>query len=236
MYCKHCYKMIDNDAGVCPNCGNNPNDKNNTPKIVALIVAGVLLALFLFIFTLKANSLVSEPIDDGTVETAYSLPHLIGYNEKNVSLCEVSPYQLKSGYTNKLLVIIKFDISELDEDELYWFKESDLDLCVIAFHEKNDITVGRCSLYGTLLFDAGDLYYVYDLSRDCRYDLSGVSLYVDVDLRQEETYSVENERGFLVEKHIVNHIDYNVYQAETIPDYYDMPSKLLPYVSKWVFT
>ena len=60
--------------------------------------------------------------------TVKSIPADVSYNETRVGLQEVQAYEECSNYSYTLFIVTKLDVSSLNEKELHWLQENDLNV------------------------------------------------------------------------------------------------------------
>lgn len=162
-----------------------------------------------------------------------SLPCSVVYNDKNIILENVDFYQSQQDYSYSMFVVFTLDCSELDESQLHWLRESDLDTNVYLTHEKNGYDFDSLLCLGSLLEnDIGKISFVYvtSFSKENRYDFAESDITVIVAAEQEELY-VEDDH----EAKYRNSLHYNVVVPEQISkDLEEIPQPLYDYVAKWL--
>ena len=227
MYCKNCYKIIPDDIDVCPSCGQKAAYNINK---IAIICISMFVVLSLSIVVL---SKVVKPkmTDTGSSVDIYSLPHSVDYNGVPVVIEEITPYQLYSDYKYSLHLVIKLDVSELSTEQLHWLVESDIKIHSFISHEKNEILAKTMSRIGPALSEENNLYYIYKLGEWYRYDFSNVSIFADIEVKQEDTYTFNTGTRVYHKINKVNYVDHDV---QSVQSHESMPVNVLVYVTKQI--
>ena len=180
----------------------------------------LLLFLVLIIFLLpgcSSSTPTQETEDDGTTIThnkrgdTYnfeSFPRRIVYDNTSFSLDEIEFYEHSfDGHAKSLFVILYFDMNDMSDDDLYWFKsdESDAESSYSLFErpllvtlsvdsEQNDFDSEDLSLRESFYTSDNFKVMVYQLD-GYRYSLAGEHISLSVHVKQGGTYEYVNDDG-----------------------------------------
>ena len=198
----------------------------------------VLLSICFLLPGCSSPGPTQETLDDGTevlhdergdTYTFESFPREILYNDTSFSLDAPEFYEWSSdGYANNLLVILYFDMNNMSDEDLYWFKndeseaintsslfESPLRADVSVDSDQNEFDSESLSLTQNIYFADNYKVLVYQLS-NYRYSLAGDSVDFALHVKQGGTYEYTNDDGE------VSNLD-----KEDVYYYFgDIPSKL----------
>ena len=177
--------------------------------------------------------------DQGRTTMPKSLPYDIPYNNKSISLDDVSFYQLylTNDYSYTLYAIATIDVSSLGEDEIYWLRKSDISVRSYLTCEENDYDFDSMSYLGSLLVDsAGTLCYVFltmSLSKENRYSFGGSEVGVSIDVTQEEEYEY-TYKGKTYQKSKQETLTYKTAAEDELPGVETIEEPLYSYIVKWL--
>ena len=158
-----------------------------------------------------------ESVDDS--ENGYSFIEVddipfdrIQYNDEFFSLKSVSGYvsRTESGHGYRPYVVLEFDLSTLSEDEHYWLmkdwgqnKYGEASEMLQTFgvtymsisSDKNDMILGENLVKLAAWEDGKTVYYVFYLPSEYKHDFYDMTLGLNVEVRQDETYEYKNDNG-----------------------------------------
>lgn len=177
--------------------------------------------------------------ETGTTLFPDSLPADLDYNGKTITVTSVSAYQNRSSssYSYNLYVVLALDVSALEDDEIHWLRESDLDISVYLTCENNEYDFDKMSLLGSLLLpDEKEILFVAtsSFSEENRYPFSGAELHVVPTVEINETYEFSNNDGDINTFHKRNSLNYETILPEDIPDISEIDDLLFQYILKWL--
>ena len=167
-----------------------------------------------------------------------NLPATAKYNDTYITVENVEFYQNLVDYSHNLFAVITIDVSELDETQIHWLRESDLDVSVYLTNEKNEYDFSSMPNLGSLLIkDQQKSYFVLTSSflKENRYDFAGSEAAIIVTVTQEETYdhvSSDNKHYDLNKKESVH---YTTTVPDNIPEAETIPNPLYKYVGEWLY-
>lgn len=172
--------------------------------------------------------------EDGVSISAAVLPCSIPHNNANITVSSVNVYQdlIEDYYAYTVYVVVELDVSELDEAQIHWLRESDISTTVFLTNEKNEYDNYQMSRLGNLLVeDTSKIYYVFTSSayKDNRYDFSGSDMTVFFTFTQEKTYLYNDS-----ERHCENYFRYNFTMPENSPSAETIPEPLYSYIAEWL--
>jgi len=165
------------------------------------------------------------------------LPGSLKYNDTSVSLESVRIFQSKYDYEYTLYVVTTVDVSNLSDDELHWFRESDFDSAVYLTNDKNKYDFDSMNLLGSLLLtDEKQIYFVYTTSfiSENRYSFDSVELSVSLNTKQEETFEYTNDKGEKTDLHRTESLGYNFTQDTTPDSIETLEQPLYENLVKWL--
>lgn len=180
-------------------------------------VCALLLTLVFLLSGCSSSNPAQETLDDGTEVLHYdrgdtynfeSFPRDILYNDTSFSLGEPEFYEWSSdGYANNLLVVLYFDMNNMSDEDLYWFKNDESEAAntssLFEFPLRADISVDSerngfdsepLTLIQNIYFTDNYKVLVYQLS-NYRYSLAGDSVDLTLYVKQGGTYEYTNDDG-----------------------------------------
>lgn len=171
-----------------------------------------------------------------TTVYADTLPVQQTYNDTYITLEKVDVYQTCPNYSYSLYLVATFDISNLDDNQIHWLRESDMRVSSYLTSENNGQDFDSMSILGSLLVsDEEKLYFVFTSSfwDENRYDFAGSEISLYVTLAQEETYTVQSNK-----KDVEMNCETEVMHTFTLPDKITdaelIPEPLYGYIVKWL--
>lgn len=167
-----------------------------------------------------------------------SLPYELIYNNKSITLVDVCFYENVVDYSHNLFIISTLDVSNLDDAELHWLTESDLDVSAYLTCEKNNYDFSSLATLGSLLLtDEKQLIFVHTSSffKENRYSFSGAEISLTVTATQEETYEYITDNGDTCDLHVAEKLHYNSTIEEKLPNPDEINYPLNEYISKWLY-
>lgn len=159
------------------------------------------------------------------------VPYDLTYNDKHITLENVEWYQCLANYSYCLYVVVTLDCKELDETQLHWLRESDLDVDTYLTHEKNENDFDRMSCLGSLLLkDNKKIQFVFisSIAKENRYEFENSDISVCVRATQEKCEDDDSDSHMVEELHYEKHIDKDIKSVEEIPQ------PLYDYIVKWL--
>lgn len=166
-----------------------------------------------------------------------NLPADIQYNDSFVTVEKITFYQNSPKYSYNLFMVVTLNVSELDDSQIHWLRESDLDVIAYLTNEKNDYDFDRMSPLGSLLVeDQHKIHFVFTSSflKENRYTFAGSEITLAIDLKQEETYEYVSSKGDSYDKNVVQALHYTVAVPDSIPEAETIPQPLYKYVAEWL--
>jgi len=196
----------------------------------------------------NANEYTFTEADDGASVMASErgatsfydlLPAKVNYNGKNIILSSVDTYQMHidSKYSYVLYVIVTLDVGELEDDEIYWLRESDIDAAVYLTSESNDYDFDRMNVLGNVLITDQDIIqYVFTSSfwQENRYPFDNSEIDVAFNVKLEETYEHRSDDGEIHDIHKENGVHYSKVLPEGMPSPEEIKQPLYGYIAKWL--
>ena len=195
-------------------------------------------------YTLEDGTVVRES-ESGTDYTFKSLPFDIPYNDTFVTFESIEYYEDLLDYSHHLYCVITLDVSQLDDAQLHWLTESDLNISGALFHEKNKYDVylrdtGITSSYALIGMTDPDTYLCFmnsridsknkliciftsDFSEENRYSFSGADFNVTIEISQDETYIYTSSDGEASARPKTNEATLFTVVPDEIPAYKTMP-------------
>ena len=180
------------------------------------------LSLFLVLLILllpgcSSSGPTQETEDDGTTIThdergdTYnfeSFPRKIAYDNTSFSLDKIEFYEHSfDGYAKSLFVILFFDMNDMSDEDLYWFKsdestavntsslfERPLRVSLSVDSEQNDFDSENLSLRESFYSSDNFKVMVYQLD-NYRYSLAGEHISLSIHVKQGGTYEYVNDDG-----------------------------------------
>jgi len=171
-----------------------------------------------------------------TVMTS-DLPISVPYNEKSVTLTDVSCYQNNTDYSYNLFIVITLDVSNLDDSELHWLRESDMDVTSYITCEANDYDFDSASLLGNILWtDRKELVFVNTSSffKENRHGFEGSELSTSISVSQEDTYEYKNSSGETSDLNKTEVITYEMTIGDAITDAEKIEKPLYDHIVDWL--
>ena len=177
----------------------------------------ILLALVFLLSGCSSSDPTQETLGDGTKVlhddrgdsyTFDSFPREILYNNTSFSLDAPEFYEWSSdGYANNLLVVLYFDMNNMSDDNLYWFKNDESEAInasslfelplradVSVDSDQNGFDSESLTLTQNIYFTDNYKVLVYQLS-NYRYSLAGDSVDLALHVKQGGTYEYTNDNG-----------------------------------------
>lgn len=216
-----------------------------------------IISLFLCVFitiTLTACTTSANSSQDSTIETSYfdesgnrisidkrgttifaeSLPCSIDHNGTTVTMNGVTVYQslIEDFYSYYLYVVVELDVSNLDDAQIHWLRESDIAPYVFLTNEKNEYDFDSLHRLGNLLLeDSKIIYYVFTSSpfMDNRYDFAGSEMTISFGFTQEATYDSDESK-----LNCTNYLRHTLIVPDNLPSGETIPDPLYSYVSEWI--
>lgn len=146
------------------------------------------------------------------------IPFTMDYNGKNIACKSVELYQSKVNYKWHPHMIIRFDTSNLTEDDIHWITTAqdfglhpDMDITVFYYSEQNDISTEIMPLVEKYTnSDTKELTYIfYEYMSGTREDFSDIEVHVSIDLAQKEKHEVWNN-GKKQEENYIYSYDFRI--------------------------
>ena len=131
------------------------------------------------------------------------LPASVPYNDKSISLTSVAFYQNCTNYSYSLFTVITLDVSALDDSEIHWLRNSDLDVDSYITCEANEYDFDSSYPLGNVLFtDSKELVFVEmsSLFKENRYGFEDSKVRVSVLVTQEDTYTSSSNSSVEINK------------------------------------
>lgn len=148
------------------------------------------------------------------------LPFTMDYNGKSITCKSVELYQSQVNYEWHPYMIIRFDTSDLTEEDIHWLttadfsvgiKPKDLDVDAHYYSEQNDISYEyfpqAVEYTNSDTHELVDIFYQYD--EGTRKDFSDIEVAVSISLTQEEKHEVDT-RGKIQEENYVYTYDFQI--------------------------
>lgn len=180
-------------------------------------VSIVLLSLALLLSGCSSSEPTQETLDDGTEVTHYergdnytfeSFPRDVVYNDTSFELSEVEFYEWSSdGYANNLFVVLYFDMNNMSDEDLYWFKNDEAEAIssssvfelplradISIDSEQNGLDSESLSLAQNIYSSDNYKVLVYQLT-GYRYSLAGDPFSLALYVKQGGTYEYTNDDG-----------------------------------------
>ena len=178
-------------------------------------------AIIVLMFTLSlygCNRSVQQETEPPTDFSITEVPFTMDYNDKSIECKSVELYQSQVNYEWHPLMIIRFDTSNLTEEDIHWLTTSqdfrhdpDMDISVFYYSEQNDINLERMSpIEKYTNSDKKELTYIYyEDSSGTRKDFSDIEVHVSISLKQEKEHEVW-EAGKKVTKNYIYHYEIRI--------------------------
>lgn len=185
----------------------------------------------------SGNRVLSNQMGDTVFPDA--LPAHIAYNSSDIAVTDVAMYQSLSTqyYSYTLFLVVAIDVSNLDDAQRHWLRESDIEVNAYLTSEKNKYDFDSMSILGNLLItNQGIVYYVMTSSffKDNRYDFAGSEITLSVNVKQEETYEYRNSSGDIQNLNKEDGIHYSFDVGNDLPDPDQISEPLYGYISEWL--
>lgn len=165
------------------------------------------------------------------------LPISVPYNDKSITLTDVSCYQNCADYSYNLFIVITLDVSALDDSELHWLRESDMDVDSYITCEANDYDFDSSSSLGSILWtDTKELVFVKTSSffKENRHGFEGSELSICVSVSQEDTYEHKSSTGETSNLNRVEEITYKMTVGDAITDAEKIEEPLYGRIADWL--
>lgn len=180
-------------------------------------------------------------IEEGRLTTfPQNLPVDITYNTEDISVVSVDVYQdLLSDYSYCLYLVVKLDVSNLDEAQIHWLRKSDINVAAYLTSDDNGYDFYSMGKLGNLLDDLNEdekvIYYTFTSSflKENRYSFVGSEITVSVDIKQEETYTFTYEDKS-VDRNKECGIHYTLNLDQDLPESEEIPYLLYNYMVEWL--
>ena len=174
-----------------------------------LAVAGLIIGIIAF--TLNGLFLFNVYYENWEYRNEFSernfninvLPYEMQWNELNITLDDVHLYNLYENHGYGLVVWVSYDISDLNSDDRFWFKNNldnniSGDFCVRVYCDSkdNEMDFDNIEYVGSSI-DGDKLIFLF-MDGMKRYDYSDARLYICTDIKQrkEENQSSEYSRTY----------------------------------------
>jgi len=213
-------------------------------------VALILVCIFLFStgcspnndtgvthFTDELGNFVIESQGSRTV-MIHDLPYNLSYNESQIPLVSVDFYENTVDYSHNLFIVTTLDISNLDDQQLHWLRESDLEVHAYLTSDDNDYDFTPAPALGNLLItDAQQLIFVNtsSFSKENRYSFAGSELSLRLDATQKETYEYTSDSGNTSKLHTRESLHYQATIGTDISSPDEIPEPLSSYIIEWLY-
>jgi len=167
------------------------------------------------------------------------LPAELSYNEKEISITSVSAYQgySKNSYSYVLFIIVRLDVENLEDDELHWLRESDLNMDVFLTSTENDYDFDRMNPLGNLLTaDKNEICFVFTSSffKENRHAFDGSKITVTQSVEIEETYEYVDNDNDVHNLHKTNGLHYNMVLPNDMPSPEEIEAPLYGWIAEWL--
>lgn len=165
-----------------------------------------------------------------------TLPLAVGYNGKTIAITDVSFYQNVTNFSHNLFTVFYIDVSNLDDAEIHWLRESDLSTIVLVSNEANKYDYEHAPNLGSLLLtDSKELVFVSMTSThdENRYSFDNSEVSVSLNVTQEETYEYVYQ-GETKTANKQEEISYTASTGESLPDPDTIENPLHDYIVKWL--
>lgn len=182
------------------------------------------------------GNFVYESDDRRSVHVS-EIPASIPYNGKSITLTDVSFYQNCVDYSYTLFIVSTLDISELDDSELHWLRESDISVDSYITCEANKYDFESTAALGSVLFeDDAKLVFVETSSffDENRHGFENSEVSACVSVTQEETYEYKRTDGTTSELNKTEEISYKTTTGDSITDAEQIEEPVYGYIAKWL--
>lgn len=159
-----------------------------------------------------------------------TLPYDVKYNDSSLSFLDVEFYENKVNHSHHLFILATLDVSNLDEDQLHWLRESDLEVYGYITSESNDYNFKRTSYLGSLLYtDTKELVFVLtsNFLEENRNSFAGSNISLIIDVTQEEKTEDDWNK--------VESLHYSATVGESLPDPDTISDPLRGYIAEWLY-
>ena len=156
---------------------------------------------------------------------AQALPCDIAYNSQYITVESVEFYENTVDYSHNLFAVLTLDLSELDDEQVHWLLESDLDVNAYITCEKNDYDFSSATRLGEIHYtDTNKLIVVFASSffKENRYSFSESNVSVAIEIAQEG------------EKATFECLQYSADVPENIAPTEDIPKPLQEHIAQWL--
>lgn len=177
------------------------------------------------------GNFIIEANGNRTVMTS-ELPISVPYNDKSITLTDVSFYQNCTDYSYNLFVVITMDVSELDDNEIHWLRESDIKVNSYITCDANGYDFDSASQLGSILWtDTKNLVFVKtsSFSKENRYGFESSEISTNIAVTQEDTFEYKD-----TELNKTEEITYETTIGDSITDAEQIEKPLYDYVSDWL--
>ncbi len=157
----------------------------------------LVISTSLFLSACSSGQNISETEDTYFIPVD-SLPYPIQINAETFSLEDVSIYRNtdESGFEYSPYVSVRFDISNMSEQELHWMIEDDcLDISCYFTSEQNKVDFESIPHIKSYYTDSEYISLFGKYSTSYRYDLSDIELSVSVRVKQETEHPYVDSEG-----------------------------------------
>lgn len=177
MYCRHCYRIVEEGTEICPACGKSlTGTVTDRTKGVVIAIASIFLLVFIFIVCAIPGKEVTKTAVD---ESPSSVPFEIQIGNKTAKVSSVTFFELykNHGYTG--YVSVRVNRKNLSDDDIYWITKksqysfSDLRLNMYVTSDDNNLDSTRLQYVGGV-YDDDYMYYAFKTTLQ-RYSLLGSS-------------------------------------------------------------
>lgn len=159
--------------------------------------------------------------DRGKDIIANSIPVQLQYNDKYVTLTQVLLYENHVGYSYNLFIVAVVNADDLDESDLHWFEEEDIDAFATITCSQNGYDHDMAREVGRLAFRGSNDYvfaFVSPFYKDNRHDFGGSEVKVTITLTQDDYYDYTNSEGLTSKLNKQNMLTYSVQAKNNLPD------------------
>lgn len=200
MKCKKCNQEINNNASFCPNCGNKI--KNNSSKIVLVIVLIVLLIGLLVVGTIISPKLIGNKSKTKEVKKEIKTSKIKDVLDENkvYYIADIDPKSIKIKNEDDLSKKIKIIKKIYKENHLYILAKNNNDIPIMPtfylnFYDKNNDRVDRSLDLGNAV--AKDKYFLIDLWVRSEEDFVSYDISVSCNKLKSYQHVIEEDKSLL---------------------------------------
>lgn len=200
------------------------------------VLGATILSVFLSACTSDRSSVITYRDESGNffIETSSdrtamidAIPYELKYNDSNISLVDVSLYENRTNFSYNLFLVCTIDVSNLDEEQVHWLKESDLNVRAFITNESNDYDFYSARYLGSLHYtDTNKIMYVFtsSFSEENRVSFSGSDISVAIDVAQNADESP------------AECLQYSFSAADSLPPPEEIEQPLQDHIADWLQT